>query len=101
MGHAYTAELLNLALDDSLRRALASALRALDERIALARKLHQQASDSGHRLLAESWARKVREAQEEAEILRNSTRRVDELASRHAHGGSPEEVSAAPRKRAR
>jgi two-component system chemotaxis response regulator CheB len=70
VGPAYTAELLSLALDDNLWRALASALRALDERIALARKLHQQASDSGRGLLAESWARKVREAEEEAEILR-------------------------------
>jgi two-component system, chemotaxis family, protein-glutamate methylesterase/glutaminase len=100
VGHAYTAELLSLALDDNLRRALGSALRALDERIALARKLQQVASDSGHRLLAESWARKLREAEEEATVLRESTRRADEIASRYAHGSSPDDVSAERRKQA-
>jgi two-component system chemotaxis response regulator CheB len=99
-GHAYTAELLSLALDDNLRRALASAVRALEERSALARKLHQTASDSGHRLLAESWARKLREADEEAKILRDSTRRADEIASRYAQASSPDDVSAERRKQA-
>jgi two-component system chemotaxis response regulator CheB len=100
VGHAYTAELLSLSLDDNLRRALGSALRALDERIALARKLHQQATDSGHRLLAASWARKLREAEEEAKILRDSVRRTDEIARRYARGTPPEDVSAEPRKQA-
>jgi two-component system chemotaxis response regulator CheB len=100
VGHAYTAELLSLSLDDNLRRALGSALRALDERIALARKLHQQASDSGHRLLAESWARKLREAEGEAKILRDSARRTDEIASRYAQASSPDDVSAERRKQA-
>jgi two-component system chemotaxis response regulator CheB len=101
VGHAYTAELLSLALDDNLRRALASALRALDERIALAGKLHQQASDSGYRLLAESWARKLRETEEEAKILRDSTGRAEEIARRYAQSTPPDEVSAERRKRAR
>ncbi|MGN6748868.1 MAG: chemotaxis protein CheB, partial [Xanthobacteraceae bacterium] len=39
VGHTYTAELMSLALDESLRRALASAVRALEERAALASKL--------------------------------------------------------------
>jgi two-component system chemotaxis response regulator CheB len=99
-GHTYTAELLSLALDDNLRRALASAVRALEERIALARKLHQTASDSGHRLLAESWARKLREVEEEAKILRDSTRRADEIANRYAQANSPDDVSAERRKQA-
>jgi two-component system, chemotaxis family, protein-glutamate methylesterase/glutaminase len=100
VGHAYTAELLSLALDDNLRRALGSDLRALDERIALARKLHQVASDSGHRLLAESWSRKLREAEEEANILRDSTRRADEIASRYAQGSAPDPVIVEARKQA-
>jgi two-component system chemotaxis response regulator CheB len=101
VGHAYTAELLSLALDDNLRRALASALRALDERIALTGKLHRQAAGSGHRLLAESWARKLREAEEEAKILRDSTRRAEEIASRYAQVTPPDEVSAERLERAR
>jgi two-component system chemotaxis response regulator CheB len=102
VGHAYTADLMSLALDESLRRALASAARALDERIALARKLHRQSSDSGHRLLAESWAHKLREAEEEASVLRDSMRRTDEIG-RHfieSESGLPGEISAERRKRA-
>jgi hypothetical protein len=62
-------------------------LRTLDERIGLARKLCQQASYSGHRLLAVSWARKLREVEEEAKIPCDSTRRADEIASRLAPSG--------------
>lgn len=47
VGHAYTGELMSLALEEGLTRALASALRALEERIAAAKRLHKQASDSG------------------------------------------------------
>ena len=43
VGHTYTAELMSVALDENLRRAMGSALRALEERRALARKLERQA----------------------------------------------------------
>jgi two-component system chemotaxis response regulator CheB len=99
VGHAYTADLMSLALDESLRRSLASAARALDERIALARKLHHQSRETGHRLLAESWARKLREAEEEAKVLRDSIRRTDEIASRYAE--SPAVEDGEQRRRAR
>ena len=72
---------MSLALDENLRRALASALRALEERTALAQKLHHQAKNSGHRLLAETWAGKMREFERETEIIRSSTRRMDRLAA--------------------
>jgi len=81
VGHTYTAELMSLALDENLRRSLASARRALDERIALARKLHNQSKASGHHLVAENWAEKVKEFEREAEIIRDSTRRMDRLAA--------------------
>ena len=42
VGHAYTAEVMSRALDENLRRALASALRTLEERVALARSLEGQ-----------------------------------------------------------
>ncbi len=96
VGHAYTAELLSLALDDNLQHALASALRALDERIALAGKLHQQALDQRHPILADSWARKLREAEQEANIIRDAIRRADTIASRY----SPEPAVRELRKRA-
>lgn len=43
VGHADTADPMALALDENLRRALGSALRALEERRALADKLREQA----------------------------------------------------------
>jgi two-component system chemotaxis response regulator CheB len=81
VGHTYTAEVMSLALDDSLRRALASALRALEERVALASKLHRQAVDAGHRLLAETWAQKAHEFEREMEVIRGSIRRMDRIAA--------------------
>ena len=72
---------MSLALDENLRRALASALRALEERVALARKLYNQAKASGHQLLAENWAAKLKEFEREMDIVRNSTRRMDRLAA--------------------
>lgn len=81
VGHTYTAEVMSIALDENLRRALASAQRALEERVALARKLHSQAVDSGHRLLADTWAEKAREFEREMDVIRDSIRRVDRLAA--------------------
>jgi two-component system chemotaxis response regulator CheB len=79
VGHAYSAEIMSLALDENLKRAFGSALRALDERIALARKLEAQARTSG---VAETWAAKAREFEAEADIIRDSIRRTDEIAAR-------------------
>ena len=81
VGHTYGAELMSLALDENLRRALASALRALEERVALARKLYNQAKASGHQLLAENWAAKLKEFEREMDTVHNSTRRMDRLAA--------------------
>jgi two-component system chemotaxis response regulator CheB len=82
VGHAYTAELMSLALDENLYRALGSGLRALDERVALAEKLYEQAEESGRTHLAESWRKKLAEYNHEAKILRESIRRFDEVAAR-------------------
>src|SRR5262249_48573461 len=60
----------DMALDDNLRRALASAVRALEERTALARKLYHQAKNSGHRLLAETWAAKMNASPRSSAIRR-------------------------------
>ena len=81
VGHSYTAELMSLALDDNLRRALASALRALEERVALGRKLYRQAVDGGHRLLAQNWADKTREFEREMDVIRASIGRMDRIAA--------------------
>jgi len=84
VGHAYSAEIMSLALDENLKRAFGSALRALEERIALARKLEDQAKTSGRTAIAESWAAKAREFERQAKIIRDSIRRTDEIAARSA-----------------
>jgi len=84
VGHAYSAEIMSLALDENLKRAFGSALRALEERVALARKLQAQASESGRTLIADSWATKAVEFEAEARVIRDSIRRTDEIAARFA-----------------
>ncbi len=81
-GHTYTAELMSLVLDENLRRALAIAERALEERVALAHKLQRQAQERGHNHLAENWASKAREFEQEMTVIRNSVRRMDAIAAR-------------------
>ncbi len=89
VGHAYTAELMSIALDESLTRALASALRALDERVALAERMRRQANESGRTHAAESWAQKGREFEREASVIRDSVKRVDQIAQRYGQGSDP------------
>jgi len=83
VGHTYTAELMSVALDENLRRALGSALRALEERRALARKLEQQAERSGQTHLGRSWAHRAAEFQRELNVIRDSVDRIDKIAARH------------------
>jgi two-component system, chemotaxis family, protein-glutamate methylesterase/glutaminase len=59
-------------------------LRALEERVALARKLQAQASESGRTLIADSWANKAVEFEAEARVIRDSIQRTDEIAARFA-----------------
>jgi two-component system, chemotaxis family, protein-glutamate methylesterase/glutaminase len=83
VGHTYTAEVMSLVLDESLRRALATAQRALEERVALARKLYKQAKESGHSLMAENWAGKMREFERDMDVIRSSVRRMNRAAEDH------------------
>jgi two-component system, chemotaxis family, protein-glutamate methylesterase/glutaminase len=82
VGHTYTSELMSMALDDNLRRALASAMRALEERVALATKLCNDAVRRGHDLVAKDWAEKAQEFEQEMDIIRTSIRNMDRLATR-------------------
>lgn len=84
VGHAYSAEMMSLALDENLRRALGSALRALDERVALAEKLRKQASERGQNQLTDTWARKKEDYEGEAEVIRSAIKRADDIAAKAA-----------------
>jgi two-component system chemotaxis response regulator CheB len=84
VGHAYGADMMSLALDDNLRRALGSALRALEERIALTERLRKQASERGHNRSADVWSRKIEEIEKETDVLRKTITRIDEAIDRAA-----------------
>jgi two-component system chemotaxis response regulator CheB len=90
VGHAYAADTMSMALDENLRQALGSALRALEERIALAERLRRQAADRGQDEAAESWAATKLEHEAEADVIRNAVRRADELAVRERRRAASE-----------
>jgi two-component system, chemotaxis family, protein-glutamate methylesterase/glutaminase len=84
VGHAYTVELMGLALDDSVRRAFATALRTLDDSMALAKKLRQDATTRGHSGLAKSWDARLTELEQQADVIRDAINRADKIAARAA-----------------
>lgn len=86
VGHAHTEDTMSLALEDNLRRALGSALRALDERVALADKLQRQASQRGHPELSGQWTARKAGYEAEADIIRNAIKRADEIAVKDGAG---------------
>jgi len=81
VGHTYTAELMNLALDENLRRALGSAERALEERVALALKLQRRAEENGHTLMARDWALRLSEYEQEMHAVRTGIRRMESISA--------------------
>jgi len=81
LGHAYTLDPMSIALDETMRRALASGLRALEERVALARDISARASRREQKTTAASWAEKASAFEREAETVRASIRRIDAIAS--------------------
>ncbi|MGW4487384.1 chemotaxis protein CheB [Amycolatopsis sp. NPDC004368] len=70
IGHAWSAEALLSAQDHELERAMSTALRSLDEKAGLARKLRDRSHDRGHTALAELYSRTAGEAAAAAETLR-------------------------------
>jgi two-component system, chemotaxis family, protein-glutamate methylesterase/glutaminase len=84
VGHAYGADMMALGLDENVRRALASALRTLEERIALTERLRWQACKRGHNQSADIWSRKIEEIEKEADSLRQAIIRFDEVTDRAA-----------------
>jgi len=91
VGHTYSDDLMDMALDESLRRALASAQRALEERVALADRLYRQAQEGSHRSLMSTWSSRKHEYEQEMKVVRDAIRRMEEIAAaaklRGEHGG--------------
>jgi len=79
VGHAYTHDLMSLALDESLYRALATALRTLEDRAELAHKLQQEAESRQQHHAAGSWANKASEFRRELAVIEGALQRMDEI----------------------
>lgn len=82
IGHAYTAEVMSLALDENLRRALSTALRTLEDRVALALRLQRQAEHQQRPLTAASWETRAAEFEKELMTIRQAMRRIDQITVR-------------------
>ncbi|MFC0542353.1 chemotaxis protein CheB [Kutzneria chonburiensis] len=74
VGHAWTEEALVVQKDAQLERALWTALRTLDEKISLNRRMERTAVERGSGLVARRYAATVAEASHAADVLRQFIR---------------------------
>jgi two-component system chemotaxis response regulator CheB len=70
VGHAYSADSLVAEQTDSLEFALWSAVRALEEKMSLSRRMAERSYKHNLQRAAQGFARKAHEAQEQADMLR-------------------------------
>jgi two-component system chemotaxis response regulator CheB len=70
VGHAWSEDALLAAQGDIFERALWTALRSLDEKASLARRMRDSAADRGNKMAAERYGRRADEATEAADVLR-------------------------------
>jgi two-component system chemotaxis response regulator CheB len=78
-GHEYSFESLLANQSTHVEAALWSALRALQEKAAMTRRMAARSRDRGHRMSAERFERKANAAVEEAVLLRSLLHRVPDL----------------------
>jgi two-component system chemotaxis response regulator CheB len=71
VGHAWSPESLLTRQSESLEAALWIALRSLEERASLARRLAEPARDRGHRITATRFEEQAAEAQNAARVVRD------------------------------
>jgi two-component system, chemotaxis family, protein-glutamate methylesterase/glutaminase len=71
VGHAYSAESMLAEHDASLETALWSALRALEESTALAKRMAATAREHNHPLLVTRYEQRAREQEQHAALVRN------------------------------
>jgi two-component system chemotaxis response regulator CheB len=72
IGHALTAEALDECQDKALEAALGMALRIIEERVALVRRLEEDAVAQGNSASAELHGARVREYAEQAAVVRRA-----------------------------
>jgi hypothetical protein len=71
---------VSIALEDSLSRALAVALRSFEERVELGRNLERQARDRSQHASVKMWRKRIDEIEAEAEIIRDAIKRINRIA---------------------
>jgi two-component system chemotaxis response regulator CheB len=71
VGHAWSPESLLTQQSEALEAALWIALRSLEERAALARRLAEPARERGHRITATRFEEQAAEAQQAARLVRD------------------------------
>lgn len=69
-GHTYSGEALQQEQDFAIESAIYTALRALEDRGTLLRRLSQRAQDAGHRNTAERYSEELRSVEANAEAVR-------------------------------
>lgn len=72
VGHAWTAEALLEAQGTAWERALWIAMRTLEEKVSLSRRLAEQARGRGNPVLADRYEQRLAEAAQAAELLRHT-----------------------------
>jgi two-component system, chemotaxis family, protein-glutamate methylesterase/glutaminase len=82
IGHAYTQDTIAAGVDERLKRGLATALRALNERVALLNKMRDEAGEKGRPNLVEWWSTQAHEFEREVDVIRDAIGRL-ERAERH------------------
>ena len=70
-GHTYTLESLAVEQAAALSRALANAIRALAERVALTRRMAEEAVQRSQHALAADWEKRAQEYEEQAQVIRD------------------------------
>lgn len=71
-GHAYNVETLFAHQGEAMEAALWTALTALEERAAMARRMVERMGDRGHPAIAARYAEQVAETEQRAELLRRA-----------------------------
>ena len=79
VGHAYEAEVMKLAHDEALSRALGTALRGYHERIALLGRMERQARERAQFLVAENWHDRAEESRKDAAVIHDAITRLEQI----------------------
>ncbi len=89
VGHSFTGDNMMAGQDQEVERALWSALRALEERTDLARRLAEHARRTARVLAAEHFTQRAQSSQEDAEALRGlllpDAAEVEDIATGNNH----------------